>query len=64
MQANAQPMSYSIVFSPDKPQVPVPKCVTEYKSKPADSPGTLQRKLDNAAERRRVRQTPEWCIAS
>lgn len=58
VQANAQPMSYSIVFSPDKPHVPVPKCVTEYKSKPADSPGTLQRKLDDAAERRRVRQTP------
>ncbi|CAI8037769.1 hypothetical protein GBAR_LOCUS21120 [Geodia barretti] len=53
VQANAQPMSYSIVFSPDKPQVPVPKCVTEYKSKPADSPGTLQRRLDDATERRK-----------
>jgi hypothetical protein len=53
MQANAQPMSYSIVFIPDKPQVPVPKYVTEYKSKPADSPGTLQRKLDDAADRRK-----------
>ena len=57
MQANAQPMSYSIVFSPDKPQVPVPKCVTEYKSKPADSPGTLQRRLDDATERRKVKKT-------
>ena len=55
LQANAQPMSYRIVFSPDKPQVAVPKCVTEYKSRPADSPGTLQRKLDDAAERRKVR---------
>ena len=54
LQANAQPMGYSLVFSPDKPQVPVPKCVTEYKSKPADSPGKLQRKLDSAAERRKV----------
>ena len=56
VQANAQPMSYSIVFSPDKPQVPVPKCVTEYKSKPGDSPGTLQRRLDDATERRKVKK--------
>lgn len=55
VQANSQPTSYNLLFSPDKPQVAVPKCVTEYKSKPADSPGTLQRRLDNASERRKVR---------
>ena len=54
VQAN-QPVSYSIVFSPDKPQRGgIPKCVCEYKSQPAHSPGTLQRKLDDAAERRKV----------
>lgn len=57
LQANTQPLGYSIVFSPDKPHVPVPKCVADYKSKPADSPGTLQKKLDSAAERKKVAQT-------
>lgn len=55
-KANMQPppVGYSIVFSPDKPQATVPKCVTEYKSKTAASPGTLQKKLDKAAERKKV----------
>ena len=55
-QANSQPppVGYSIVFSPDRPQVPIPKCVTDYKSKPVGSPGKLQKKLDKAAERKKV----------
>lgn len=55
-KANVQPppVGYSIVFSPDKPPATVPKCVTEYKSKAAASPGTLQKKLDKAAERKKV----------
>lgn len=57
LQANTQPLGYSIVFSPDKPHVAVPKCVADYKSKPADSPGTLQKKLDSATERKKVVRT-------
>lgn len=50
----SQPVGYSIVFSPDKPQASVPKCVQNYRSKPAASPGSLQKKLEEAAERRKV----------
>lgn len=60
LQANAQPLGYSIVFSPDKPQVAIPKCVADYKSKPADSPGTLQKKFDSAAERKKVAKTIQY----
>ena len=56
-RANRGPqVGYSIEFEPVKPKAAVPKCVTEYCSKPKQisSPVKLQEKQDRAAIRRKV----------
>ena len=51
-----RPVGYSIEFEPEKPQTVAPKCVLAYSSKPVPSSGELQQKMNQAAERRKVRE--------
>ena len=50
-----RPVGYCIQFEPEKPCAPVPKCVTDYCTKPTLSPQELQQKMDQASLRKKAR---------